>query len=261
MKFSKKILIFIIFGILITLFLNFYQKEFKNFIFLISKPIQRFFWRLGDRTSDFFTGILKAGDLKREIENLKKENEKLLQELVLLKEIERENERLRKALGIGLEKDFKLIFANVIGKEISKNVFKIDRGSKDGVKKDFPVITEEKVLCGRIFEVFDDFSNAQLLSEKSISFTVKIQGFENVFFKARGDGNLKINLEFIPKDLEIKEGDLVLTSAEAGIFPKYLLVGKIAKVEKSDLEPFQKAKIESFCQIENLESIFIIKEW
>ena len=261
MKFFKKVLFFAIFGFLIFLLLSFYQKEIKNFIFLISKPLQEFFWELGKKTSNFLTGILKSANLKAQIDDLKKENERLLQELALLREIKRENERLRKALGIGLEKDFKLILANIIGKEVSKNLFKIDKGFKDGVKKDSPLITEEKILCGKISEVFDNFSYVQLLSGKSISFTVKIQNLENTFFKARGDGNSKINLEFIPKDLEIKKDDLVLISAEGGIFPKDLLVGKIVKVEKSDLEPFQKAKVEPFCKIENLESIFIIKQW
>lgn len=257
MLLKNKILIFVILISAIFL-LNLYQKKFKNFVFFISKPIQRFFWKFGKETSDFFTGILKAKNLKKEIENLKRENERLLQEIAFLKEIERENERLKKALAIGLEKDFKLIFANII--EASNNFFKIDRGLKAGVKKDLPVITEEKILCGKVFETFDDFSSVQFLSEKSISFIAKIQNMD-YFFKAKGDGNSKINLELIPKEAEIKEGDLVLTSAKSGFFPKNLLVGKIVEVEKSDLEPFQKAKIEPFCKVENLESIFIIKEW
>ena len=264
MKFKSLFYLFlfflIFFLILIFNFFPFISKPVKNFFYLFSDPIQKFFWRLGGKTSNFFSGILKSVELKKENERLNFENQNLLKEISFLKELERENKILREALEIGLKEDYKLIFANVVGKESSPDFFRVDKGKKDGVEKDFPVITQERALCGKISEVFDNFSRAILPTEKDFSFTVKISGFDGIF-PAKGLGNSKISLGFIPKEMEINPGDLVITSAEGGFFPKELLVGKIEEIQKSDLEPFQQAKVNLSCQIEKIESLFIIKEW
>lgn len=227
---------------------------------MISTPIQNFFWKLSGGISNFFSGILKQSELKKENENLKIENQNLLREIALLKELENENKILREALEIGLNKEYKLIFANIIGRETDPDFFRIDKGEKDGIANDMAIITQSKILCGKVIEVSKRSSRAILPTKKNFLFTVKIAGFDKIF-PAKGGGDSTIFLEMIPKDLEIKTGDLILTSAEGGFFPKDLLVGKIENIEKSDLEPFQKAKANLICQISEIDSLFVIKEW
>ncbi len=215
---------------------------------------------MGEKFSSFFSAISNSYRIKKENEILELKIQDLEREIALLKELAKENEMLRKALDVGLEKEFKLILANVIGKEPLPLFFRIDKGEKEGVKKGMPVINEAKALCGRVFETFDKFSEIQTPNEKNFFFTVKISDLNGIF-SAKGLGNSKILIEFIPKEAEINIGDLVYTSAEGGFFPKGLLVGKIEKIEKSDLEPFQKAQVNLSCRIEKTESVFIIKEW
>jgi len=263
MKFQKLIYFGLFFLVVFSiLFFNlpFISKPVKNFFYLFSSPIQKFFWQSGDLASNFFSGILKAGELKKENEKLNFEIQSLLRETAFLKELENENKILREALGIGLNKDYKLIFANVVGEESFPDFFRVDKGKKDGVEKEMVVITQGKALCGKIFEVFNNSSQVSSPADKDFSFAVKISSFDGIF-PAKGLGNSKISLDLIPKEIKINSGDLVLTSAEGGFFPKGLLVGKIEEVEKSDLEPFQKARVSLSCQIAEIESLFIIKEW
>jgi rod shape-determining protein MreC len=259
-KFFYPFLFLLIFFLILLLNLPFFSKPVKNFFNLISSPVQNFFWQSGKKVSNFISGISKASVLKKENERLNLQIQDLLQKIASLKELEKENERLREALGIGLEKEYKLILTNVIGRETSPNFFRVDKGKKDGVEKDMPIINESKVLCGKVSEVYENFSEVQTISNKNLSFTVKIPGQEAIF-SAKGMGNSKVLLDLIPKDVSINTSDLVITSAEGGFFPKDLLVGKIEKVEKSDLEPFQKAEVSLACQIEKVEFLFIIKEW
>jgi rod shape-determining protein MreC len=263
MKFKKIFYLFLFlltFSLILLLNFSFFSKPVKSFFCLISRPIQKFFWQFGKKFSEFILGLSKASVLKKENERLSLEIQDLLREISSLKELERENQRLREALGIGLDKEYKLILTNVIGRETSPNFFRVDKGKKDGVEKDLPIINESKVLCGKVSEVYENFSEVQTISNKNLSFTVKIPGQEAIF-SAKGMGNSKVLLDLIPKDVSINTNDLVITSAEGGFFPKDLLVGKIEKVEKSDLEPFQKAEVSSACQIEKVEFLFIIKEW
>jgi len=60
------------------------------------------------------------------------------------------------------------------------------------------------------------------------------------------------------KEKEIKESDLVVTTALGGIFPSGLLVGEIGKVFRSDVEVWQQAEIKPAFDINELETLFII---
>ena len=253
---KRKILI-IILGILIILALNFYQKEVRNFFYLISAPIQKGLWRAGDKASDFFETIVEIKNLKKENEEIKLKLQLLTAENASLKELKNENETLRAALNLGLEKDFKLTLVQVIGKDISQDSLIINKGSKDGLTKDLPVITELKNLVGRISEVYENFSKVMLISNKESSFDAKMSD-EEIYGVVKGKGNFKIFLDLVPQDKEIKQGDILVTSVLGGIFPNGLLVGEIREIKKSDLEPFQQAEISPFFDIKEANHLFIV---
>ena len=266
MKFSPRLKIGIIIVFLIAFFtaLNYpsITKEVKNFFYLISSPIQKTLWGAGDRVSDFFATISEIKNFKKENEGLKLKIQELLSENISLKELKTENETLREALDIGLEKEFKLIIAHMTGinTDINPDFIFIDKGSKDNIVKDLPVITQQKMLVGRIGEVNNNFSKVILISNKESSFVGKITDTD-IFGEVNGKGNFKIFFERIPKEKEIKDGDLVITTPLGRIFPEGLLVGQVQEIKKSDVEPFQTAKIQPTFNIADLEELFIITEW
>lgn len=283
-SFSRKKIVFIVLvGILIITALNFYQKEVRNFFYLFSSPIQKLLWRIGDSVSDFFETISEIHPIKslrgkfNEVKNLKKENEEfksriqeILAQNIALLELKKENEVLRQALGIGLEKDFKLIFSRVIGKDISQDSLIIDKGLKDGVLEGQSVVTEKKILVGRISDVYKNFSRVMLISNKESSFDGKIvdrgeeEGKEiypdSVYGLVKGKGNFKIFLDLVPYDKEIKKGDFLVTSSGGGIFPEGLLAGEVKEVKKSDIEPFQQIEISPLYDIKELKYLFLVSD-
>lgn len=254
-----KILI-IIFGILIILAFNFFQKEIKTFFYTISSPIQKSLWQTGDVISDFFGGMVKTKDQNKENEELRLKIQELSGEKAELKDLEQENEILREALRIGLQKDFKLSLAEVISKDISQDFVLINKGSRDGILKDMPAITQQKVLCGKVSEVYEKFSRVMLLSDKKNSFDVKIMDKE-IYGLIEGEGNLRLFLDFIPQGEDLREGDLVVTTQLSKIFPKGLLVGQVKEVLKGDIESFQQAEIESTFKIKDGQILFIILDY
>ena len=272
-----------LFGVLamaVIVALNFFQKQVRNFFYLISAPIQKTFWQAGDKVSDFFETISDIKNLKKENEDLKSKIQSLLAENVQLLELKKENETLRVALNLGLEKQFNLIFAKVTGKDISQDSLLIDKGSDDGILKGQPVITQEKTLVGKINEVYKNFSKVHLISHKDSSFDGKIAGSEiypvrdyksdekaqreqisnGVLGLVKGNGNFKIFFDLVPKDKEIKKGDLIVTTAVGGIFPEGLLVGEIKDVKNLDVEPFQKIEISPSFDIKEINHLFIIHQ-
>ena len=297
LKIGAKLVLLIIF--LVILNLTPVSKRVKNFFYFISSPIQKSFWRAGDKVSDFFETVANIKNLKKENEELKLKIQELLAKNAKIPELEKENKDLREALEIGLEKEFKLILAQVIGKDISQDSILIDKGLKDGVTNNLPVITQQKSLVGKIGEVYENFSKVILISNKGSAFNAQIsrvdeaaavssptellrsksegkeesaalfvpanarvgeEGLaEDISGLVKGKGNFQLFLDLVPKEKEIKEGDLIITSSLGGVFPKGLLVGQIQKIKKSDIEPFQQAEIKPAFEIKELEAVFIIK--
>jgi rod shape-determining protein MreC len=261
-NFLKNKFFYIALGILVILFINFYQgglyqKKLKNFFYSISVPFQTTFWQAGIKVSDFFKTISDIKNLKKENEELKLKNEELLSKVSDLENLKKENQTLRAALGLGLEKDFNLVMARVVSKDISRDEIEINKGLKDGISKDLPVITSQKILIGKISEVYDNFSKVMLISDKNSSFSAKISGKETTG-AVKGNGSFNAFLDLVPKEDEILPGDLVITNILGNIFPEGLLVGEIKDVKKTDIDPFQQATISLFLNINNLDQLFII---
>lgn len=262
MKFPLKKNQALLIGILLfcLLFLNFYRNQAKNFLYSVFSPFQKVFWRTGQDFSDFIFLFLEIKKQQKENDFLKLKNQELLSQQIRFKETEKENEALRKALGIELQKDFELAFSNVISKDIFEDLILIDKGFQQGISEGLPVITEQRVLLGRVSQVFQDFSKVSLISHKKSNFSAKIQDKE-IQGMVKGEGNFNLSFELVLKTEQIEQGDILVTSQLGGIFPQGLLVGQIEKVEKRDIEPFQKAKINPFFEIEKIEKVFLIKEW
>ena len=240
--------------------LTLFNKQVKNFFYSVSSPIQKTLWKTGDNVSDFFEAFGQTKNLKLENKKLKLEIQELFAENISLQELEKENKVLREALAIGLEKDFNLVLAQVSGKDISQDFILINKGTQDGISKDLPVITLQKVFLGKIYQVYPNFSKVQLSTNKESSFNVKIAGKE-IFGVIKGKGNSKLFLDFVPHEKEIKKGDIALTSALGGIFPKDLLIGEIQEVLKLDIKPFQTAEVKPSFALEEIQELFVITEF
>ena len=244
-------------AVFVVLNLTGWAKPFRGFFYSVSAPIQKNLWRTGANVSDFFEAIFQIKNLKAENERLKLQNQELSAKVAELSGLKSENETLRNALQVGLEKDFRLVLADVTGKEVDSDVILINKGSKDGMSPGMPVVGEQRVLVGKILEVSDRFSKVLLITDKDSSFDAKISDTE-INGLAKGAGNFKLIFDLIPRESELKEADRVVTSALGGVFPEGILVGKISKVEKNDIESFQKAQIQPSFDIKELNSVFVI---
>jgi len=263
---KNKVLITIVVVILLICLLNVFQKEIRSLFYSFSAPIQKVLWKAGDSMSDFFQGIARVKTLKQELDKFKLENQELLSQVVALENLKKENKSLRQALGLQLEEDFKLALAEIISKDISQDFILIDKGVKDGISEDMPVITQQRVLIGRISEVYESFSKVMLISNKESSFDAKISAYggsaegrqeKDITGVIKGQGSSKILLDFIPREENLSERDVIMTNVLGGIFPEGLLVGKIKQVKRSDVEPFQQAEIEPFFDISQTNNLLL----
>ncbi len=257
---NRNKIVFIILAILIIGSFNFIQNQIRSFFYFISSPIQKPFWRAGDRASDFLWSFFNTKNLKKEKELLESENQNLIFQISSLQELKKENETLRQALGLGLQENFNLEISQIISKAASAEFILIDKGLSNGISKDMPIITEQNVLIGKISQTYDNFSEVMLVSNPKSVFDAKISSSEkDVAGIIKGKGSSYALYDLIPRGAEIAIGETIITSGLDGFFPKGLLIGEIKGIKKRDVDPFQQAEVELFFDISNTENIFIIK--
>ncbi len=242
-------LILSLFLILIFISLYFFQEKIKETVYFISSPFQRIFWVSGREIYSIF-------EKKQELENLRRENSLLLQQISVANIYKIENNELRRALEIGINRDFELIFSKTIGKKLSEDILIIDKGEKNGVFEKMPVITAEKVLLGKITKTYDYFSEVSLITRKDFIFDIIIG--EGIFAIAKGEGNSKMRIDFISPEKIPETGDIVLTSGKGGIFQEGLLVGKIEDIKKQDTDFYYYANVDPIFSFTRADNLFII---
>jgi len=254
---TPRIIVIAIVVVLTILLSSIFKSNVKNFFYLTSSSLQKSFWQIGGNTSDFLYSFLRVKDLKNDNEQLILDNQKLLLQVSALEDLEKENQTLREALEINLQKDFEMVFSQIISKDISEDFILIDKGSEDNILKDMPVINQEMVLFGKISEVYGSFSRVALITNENCVFDAKTIGKE-IYGIVKGKGNSNLYFDLISREVELKEKDVLVTTALGGKFPQNLLIGEVEKVIKEDTKPFQSADIKPFFDLEKTDNLFII---
>ena len=263
---NKRLLLIIVLAASLTLTVSVFNKKVRNAFYTFSAPLHRTFWRTGSNIANFLEAFVKSQKIQSEMEVLRLENQALLGHIASLKAAQEENEELREALGIELEKDFSITLARVVSKDNGQDFLLIDAGLRDGITEQMPVITAQKVLVGRVDEVYRNFSKIMLISHNKSSFDAhilrladkKAEQENNITGIIKGGGKFHVSFDLLLQEADVSQGDIIVTSSFGGIFPAKLLVGTINEVEKSDVELFQRATVTPFFDIRKIDLLFVI---
>lgn len=205
-------------------------------------------------------GAAGLGFTESDEKTLQMENAMLRTRLVQLgavavraRELESENERLRRLLGFRESVEFDTVPARVIGRDYS--YLTIDRGSDSAIREQMCVLTYEGVV-GRILNVSGHTSKVLLIWDSNsrlggIVQRTRVQGI------IEGDQDGRCIMKYIEASDDVKPDDVVVTSGEGGVFPKGLAVGKVVSVSRREGELFQTATVELSADIGRLEEVFV----
>lgn len=261
----RRIIISALILILVIGFLNIFQSQVRNSFYTIASPISKSFWKSGNATFGFFTSFLPSESVKKENIILRQENQNLLSRLALLQDSLRQNHLAQEALQVAKENSFTLSLAHIIALDLRGDFVLIDKGSEDGISENMPVISGEKVLYGKVHQVYKNFSKVMLISNSTSVLDVKIQKDEPdktpVYGAVKGTGAGSLYLDLVSSDSQINEEDVLITSALEGFFPRNLLVGQIIAKDKNDLKPFQTAQVQHFFDVKNTDTLFVITDY
>ena len=207
--------------------------------------------------------LQRVRDLAAQNRAYRDELDQLESEVVRMHELEVENRELRNLLSLRDQTGpGSFIPASVIARDDTPYVqaITIDRGANDGVKEDAVVITH-KGLVGRVERVNPTSAKVRLINDLNSSVGVRLQTESRTTGVLRGQsqGNLMV-VAYIPQTDVVSPGDVVLTSGLGGMYPAGLVVGKVARVERKDADPFQAAVVEAAVALDKLERLYVLAD-
>jgi len=226
-------------------------------------PVQEKMTSLTNNISDLTQTTQDIRELHRRNEELQGLADSLMIENVRLKEIESENETLRRLLGFTQANpthSYKAaeVKGRVIGRDPSNflSYLIIDSGSQQGIEKGMPVVTE-RGLVGRITDVGSNWAKVMLIIDPSSSVNALIQT-SRATGVVEGQVGESLLMKYIPQGETVNVNDIVLTSGLGGNFPQKLIIGQITAVHQRDIEMFQQADIRPTVDFNNLEVVLVI---
>jgi rod shape-determining protein MreC len=191
-------------------------------------------------------------------EKLKAEIDRLRLEEASLTEDARQGQRLQGLLGFREHYIYQTVPAQVIGASGTEDshVLIIDKGAKDGIRLDMPVITPDGIV-GKTREVFDHSSQVLEISDSTsgagvILQTTRIRGV------LRGSAWGQPQIVNVSPDDRIKAGEPVVTSGGDAIFPRGLAVGTVERSVPDPDGTLMDVLIRPAANLSRLEEVLVI---
>jgi rod shape-determining protein MreC len=232
-------------------------KAVESVVSTIFSPFQMAFLGSYNIVSNTWTNYIFLVGLNEENEIQQKKILALTEENNRIAELASENERLKKILAFKEKTDFNAVGAKILAFNLGgwTKTIKLNKGSKDGIVEDMPVISPTGIV-GRIIETSAGSSIALLITDPRSNIDVIVQR-TRVRGVAEGNGSGGLSLKYIRDLDDVRPGDKVVTAGASGIFPGGLSVGEITNAEKSSDNFFKRIDIQPDVALRKLEEVLI----
>jgi rod shape-determining protein MreC len=130
----------------------------------------------------------------------------------------------------------------------------LDRGAKDGIKKNMGVITPEGVV-GKVVEVYEDTTEVLLLTDKDSGVGAML-GDSRKQSPVGGTGEPLLAMKYVSNDDAVTVGERVVTSGMDKIFPRDLPIGTITEIKAGT--PFKTIRVRPSADLSRLEEVIVL---
>src|ERR1700749_3992855 len=233
----------------------------RYWVVAMMSPPEKVMSHTGTGVRGFGGSYIDLRHTQEENQALRAQVEQLRLEQAALLEDAKQGHRLQELLDFRQKYIYTTVPAQVIGTGGSDEslILTIDKGSKDGLKRDQPVITPDGIV-GKLVEVFPHTSQVLEINDQTSGAGVLLE-------KTRMRGVLRGNaygqpqiINVLPDD-RVKPGEHVITSGGDQIFPRGLAVGSVEKVVREpDREPYVDIVLKPAANLQHLDEVLVVTE-
>lgn len=219
--------------------------------YTIDLPIRLYYW--ADEVLSTKQTLLEKN---RQFEARHLENRVQLQKLDI---IEKENERLRKLLSATPKATERLLIAELINVDVDpyRQLIVLNKGLNNEVYQGQPIIDAHGIF-GQVVHVSPLSSTAILITDASHAIPVQVDrtGLRaNAFGTGKTD---QLELRYLPQNVDIQPGDMLISSGLGGIFPPNYPVAVVTRIERTPGEPFATVHAAPMAQLDKSREVLLV---
>jgi rod shape-determining protein MreC len=231
----------------------------KSALLGVLSPISRSGSAVGHSLGNLGKDLMTLEQLQSEYDRVVAENGRLRAENALQRDLRQENDHLREVLGYRERSSFRLVPATVVGHDSGAwwSTLKINRGSRDGITPDMPVITD-KGLLGKISAVSANLSEVLLVTDEACKVAAKVEGTreQGICAGTRSPGG-ELQMTFLSKLADLQPGQKVYTAGvNGGIFPSGIALGTVKNFRARELDGM--AVLDPAADTAGLGEVFVV---
>jgi len=208
--------------------------------------------------------LVPRHELIRQIEQLRLDNQQLQLRLQQEAEVWNENARLRGELGWQRQIRWRMVLARVIARDPANwwRSLEIDRGLKDGVRANLPVLTSNG-LVGRVQSVGETRSSVVLLGDPNLRVAALVSGTTNETGVIAANVSAPqeegmIDLDLLSGANLVRPGQNVVTWGAGGVFPAGIPIGKIVDVRPKEFGLSTEARVKLAADLSALQEVWVM---
>ncbi len=237
----------------------------KSAVTIVLSPMQKGINTVGNTIFSWNEESKSKSELKAENKKLEERVDALEMEKRLLEQDQVELERLQELLDLKEKyKQYDTVGARVISKGSGNwfEVFAIDKGSKDGIKKDMNVIAGNG-LVGIVYDVTENTAKVRsIINDTSMVSAMFLKTTDNCIVKGSldtmADGYLEV--VYIDKDAKVKEGDELVTSNVSSKFNEGITIGTVSDIKLDSTKLTKTAKVTPVVDFKHLKEVLVITD-
>ncbi|SRR6266568_1386742 len=222
-------------------------------------PFERMLIYTGGSVRGVWSNYIDLRSVRRENQQLKAESERMRLERAREQEDARQARRIQALLGFKEQWIDATVAAQVIGTSGSENsrLLYLDKGTKDGIKVDMPVITPDGVV-GKILNVYGETAQVLMINDPTsgVGATLVNSRLQGI---VKGTNTGEVQLNYIMSDEAVQAGEPLVTSGGDRVFPKGLPVGTVAKASPGR-NLFLEIKLKPAVDLDRLEEVLVITQ-
>lgn len=195
----------------------------------------------------------------RENAALRNEVRRLTEENARLREAAEENVRLRQALRFREQVRLEMAPAEIVSRKGSGwfETAIVDRGRRSGVVKGAAVVSF-RGLVGQV-EQADPYTSLVVgLADENSAVGGMVQR-SRVSGIVQGQGADYLLLNYLPKDADVKKGDIVISSGMGRVIPKGFPIGRVVRVVRNSIGGTTSALVRPSARLDQVEQVFIVR--
>lgn len=183
-------------------------------------------------------------------------------------EIRKENARLKEQLDFAQSLAVKNFPANIIsrGADNLYSTIVINRGSRNGIKKNMPVIAIQNGSIGIVGKVITvGYTTAQVMPvfDYNSAISARVQNTRDIgLVTGNGSDSLPLKMGYIKKRVidELRFGDVIVTSGENENYPADIPIGTISNIQVLDYDTSLAIELSPIIDFSRLETVLVIDQ-